>query len=235
MSKLRDLELTAGQLRQFRAIAAQAEPGKAAPMSKASAAYRTALAALRDALAADDDDKIAAAQDRLDTLRDQEKLEDAPDPSITDSARKQAPAAVSLLTASQVAAYLSANEDDVSDPLELMMDALDQLADKPPADEYAGIRSELTSQVAMLLAGLDKKAQEPIAKKVSEWLDAAHSVDASRLESERSKFEKSAREITGKDDAFGTLRNWMQREMAVLLSNPALPEAIDELAKASAE
>ena len=160
---------------------------------------------------------------------------DAADPEVSDSVRKQAPAATALLSLSQLASYVAANEDDISDPLEQMMDALDQLADKPAADEYAGIRSELVSEVSVLVAGLDKAAQETVAKRVGEWLDGAHGADASSLDAKRGSYERSARQIVGKLDAFHALRNWMQREMATLLSNPALPAAIDQIAKGTSE
>jgi hypothetical protein len=235
MSKLHDMDLSAGQLKQLKTMAEQVEPGKAPAAAKASAAYRTALAALRDALAADDDDKIDAAQDRVDALREQEKLPDSPDPEISDSARKQAPAAAALLSLGQVASYVAANEDDIVDPVEQMMDALDQLVDKPGDAEYAGIRSELASEVAVLVAGIDKGAEEPIAKKVAEWLDGARAADPASLDAQRDGYERAARKIVGKSDAFRSLRYWTQREMALLLSNPALPAAIDAAAKTASE
>lgn len=120
----------------------------------------------------------------MDTLREQAKLDDIPDPEISDSARKQAPTATSLLSVSQIASYVAANEDDVSDPLEEMMDALDQLADKPGAEEYASIRAELLSDIPPLVVGLDKSAQKQIASKLGEWLDGAHAVNPSKLQSD---------------------------------------------------
>lgn len=235
MTKLHEMDLSPGQLKQLKTIAAQVEPGKAPAATKPSQAYRTALSSLRDALGSGDDDKIDSAQDRVDTLRDQEKLSDPADPEISDSARKQASAATALLSLSQVASYVASNEDDIADPVDQMMDALDQLADKPSAEEYAGIRSELASEVSVLVAGLDKAAQEPVAKKVGEWLDGAHAADPSSLDAKRGSYERSARQIVGKTDAFHALRNWMQREMATLLSNPTLPAAIDEIAKGASE
>jgi hypothetical protein len=229
LGKLRELELTAAQLKQLKALAAQVEATKAPAAGLSSEAYQTALNALREALLGDDEDKISSAQDKVDALREQAKLNDIPDPEMTDSGRKHAPAATALLSVSQVASYVSANEDDISDPLEEMMDALDQLADKPSAEEYASIRSELISEVAPMLAGLDKSAQQPVAKKVGEWLDGAHSANPSKLESDRASFERSARQIVGAVDAFRSLQFWMQQEMATLLSNPALGAAIDQL------
>lgn len=233
LSKLHDLELTAAQLKQVKALAAQVEPAKAPAAGLSSEAYQTALSALRDALLSDDDEKIANAQDKVDTLRDQAKLSDAPDPEITDSARKQAPSAVGLLTVTQIASYIAANEDDVSDPIEEMMDAFDQLSDKPDAKEYASIRSELVSEVGLMVAGLDKAAQEPVAKKVGDWLDSAHAANADKLESDRPNFERTARQIVGTLDTFRSLKYWMQQEMATLLSNPALPTALDKLISSS--
>lgn len=233
LSKLHDLELTTAQLKQLKALAAQVEPAKAPAAGLSSEAYETALSALRDALLSDDDEKIANTQDKVDTQRDQAKLDDAPDPEATDSARKQAPSAVGLLSITQIASYIAANEDDVSDPVEEMMDAYDQLSDKPEAKEFASIRSELVSEVSLMVAGPDKTAQAPIAKKVGDWLDSAHSANPAKLESDRANFERTARQIVGTVDAFRSLRYWMQEEMATLLSNPALPAALDKLISSS--
>lgn len=235
LTKLHDLELTTAQLKQLKALAAQSEPAKAPAAGLSSDAYQIALGSLRDALLGDDDEKIGTAQDRVDTLREQAKLGDAPDPEVTDAARKQAPAAVTLLTVTQIASYIAANEDDVSDPVEEMMDALDQLSDKPGADEYASIRSELISEVGLMVAGLDKAAQQPIAKKVGDWLDSAHAANPDKLESDRGSFERSARQIVGNLDTFRSLRYWMQQEMATLMSNPALPAALDKLISSGGE
>lgn len=232
--RLQELDLSPAQLKQLKDLVAQVEPGKVVGEEKASDAYKAALTELRDALAGGDDEKIADAQEKVDTIREQEKLESGIEFEITDSARKQAAAAVSVLTASQLASYFSAHEDDVPDPLQTLMDALDDLPGKP-ADEYAAIRAEAAGQVALLLAGLDKTAQQPVAQKVGEWLDKAHAEDGSKAAANRPAHEEAARQIVGHPDPFQVLRHWMEREMASLMSNPALPGAIEKQIKNSAD
>lgn len=232
-ARLDELDLPKDQLTQLKDLAAKVQPGKLTGGEKLSDEYKSALAQLRDAYATGDDDKIAEAQEKIDSLKDTDKPAEAPAVEISDSARKQAPAAVSLLTAGQLAGYFAEHEDDVPDPYLTLVDALDQIADKK-GEEYTSIRNEAAEQVSLLLAGLDKSAQQPIKRQVNEWLDRAHAEDASKLQADHGNLAEAARKIVGTPDPFLVLRHWMEREMADLLSNPEAREAIDKELKNAA-
>jgi hypothetical protein len=225
LTKLHDLELTTEQLRSFKKIAGQVTPGKPPAPGKMTPAYRTALVALRAAFAQADEEKIADAQDKVDDIRDEQDIEPQTEMTLSDSARKHAIEAMDLLTASQIASYLAEHSDDVPDALQTMMDAIDESRDMEEAD-YTSLKTEASEQVAMLLAGSDPAAQEPIVKKVGQWLDRAKAMSDADIKTKRPQLEQAAKEIVGKPDPIAQLRHWMEREMADLLSNPGFSNAL---------
>ena len=228
LTSLQELDLTNEQLKRLKELAGAVIPGKRVGEPRQSDALKAALAELRDALAADDHDKIGDAQEKVGMAREQDKAVTAPEVEITESARQKAPDAIAILKASQLAGYFAAHQDDVPDPLQTMTDALDQIAEAAAPEEYAAIRTETSGQVALLLAGLDPAAQQPIAQKVGQWLDKAHAMDAGKRTAHRPALEQAAKELVGHPDPFQALRHWSEREMASLLSNPALPFALDK-------
>jgi len=225
LTRLHDLELTNEQLQSFKKLAGEVTPGKAPAPGKMTPAYRNALAALRSALVQADEEKISDAQDKVDDLRDEQDIEPQTDVTISDSARKHTDEAMELLTATQIAAYLAEHSDDVPDALQTMLDAVDESPGMSETD-YASLKSEAAEQVAMLLVGLDPSAQEPIVKKVGQWLDRAKAMTDADVKSKRPQLEQSAKEIVGKPDPMAQLRHWMEREMADLLSNPQTSAAL---------
>lgn len=228
LTALQELDLTADQLKQLEKIAEEIEPGKAPAAPPMSNDYRSAMSALRDALVADDDEKISDAQDKVDGIRDKEKLDPDHDVDPSESARKQSAAAIGILSSSQLAGFIAIHSEDVPDPVETLVDAVVQSHDKP--DEYAAIKAEAVDQVSLLLAGFDKAAQQPIAQRAAEWIEQAHKA-ASSAEPDRTELESSARQIVGSPDPFLVLHHWMEREIAGLLANPELREALAERLK----
>jgi hypothetical protein len=225
LTKLHDLELTGDQLRSFKKLAAQVTAGKPPAPGKMTPAYHAALVALRAAFVQADEEKIADAQDKVDDLRDEQDIEPQTEVTLSDSSRQHAPEAIELLTATQIASYLAEHSDDVPDALQTMLDAIDESRDMEDA-EYASLKTEASEQVATLLAGLDPAAEEPIVKKVSQWLDRAKAMSEADVKSKRPQLEQAAKEIVGKADPMVQLRHWMEREMADLLANPQTAVAL---------
>ena len=230
LTKLHDMELTSEQLRSFKKLAGQVTAGKPPAPGKMTPAYRTALVALRAAFAQADEEKIADAQDKVDDIRDEQDIEPQTEMTISDSARKHAAEAMDLLSASQIANYLAEHSDDVPDALQTLLDAIDESRDMEEAD-YASLKTEACEQVAMLIAGLDPAAQEPIIKKVGQWLDRAKAMSDADVKNKRAQLEQAAKDIVGNPDPMAQLRHWMEREMADLLSNPELSTALATRAK----
>src|SRR5204863_5742850 len=98
--------------------------------------------------------------------------------------------------------------------------------------EFASLKSEAAEQTAMLISGLDASAGEVMSKKVSALLDEARALDESEFKSKRAAMEQTAKQIVGHPDPMQSLRHWMEREMADLLSNPQLPAALEARLKA---
>jgi len=229
LQRVRDFELTPEQcaaLRKQAAGTAATLPAEAAAATpEVTPGYLAALTALRDALVDGDEEKISDASDKVEELRDAQMVDTEPDIEATDAALKAAPPVLAHISASQVAAYLAEHADDVPDAWKTMLDALDQCHTDKPAD-YAELRSEAASQVALLLVGLDRTSAEPIEQKVGQWLDKAHALSDEDLKAKRAKLEEEARQIVGQPDSIEQVRHWMQREVADLLSNPELGNAL---------
>lgn len=221
LNKLHELELTGEQLAALEKVAAQVTADKSAAARKIGAPYSAALTAVRDAMLEGDEAKIVEAEDKLDELRESKNIDPQEEVEITDSARKQAPAALNVLTATQIAGYLAQHSDDVPDALQTMMDAIDESRGMADAD-YMALRTEAVSQVGLLVGGLTVAAQEAIAKRVGEWLDRARAMNEADIKSKHAQLEASAKQIIGKADPMQQLRHWLEREMADLLSNPEL-------------
>jgi hypothetical protein len=221
LETLQQLDLSTNQIVELQKLVATVKPVSEPGRVKMTPEYEKAMSAYRKALLAGDDDKIADADDKLSDIRDKDP--DSPEAEIdaTESARKAAPQMLALLHPSQIAGYMSEHADDVPDPVQTLLDAVDEMAKSP--NDSASIKSEAAEQVAMLLVGLDPSQQAPIIKKVNDWFD--------QLKSKRDTAEASAREIVGKPDPMQCLRHWLERDLADLLANPELPELLKQKLK----
>jgi hypothetical protein len=221
-----ELELSEAQLKAIEPICK--ETAVRAPASTAPAAsdrYRASLRAVREALVQADEEKIAEHQQKVDALRESEKIEPDTDIPISDAARAKAPGVLAMLSTSQVANYISAHAEDVPGAVETITDALDQCRQQNDAD-FAALRAEAAEQTGMLLAGLDKLAAKPIEQKVTDLLDKAKKLNDAEFKAQHDALVNQAKQITAGADPIEGLRHWMQQEIAALLSNPATSDAI---------
>ena len=62
-----------------------------------------------------------------------------------------------------------------------------------------------------------------------DWLKGPTESKDEITEARREIMEESARKIVGDVTSMQVLNHWMESEMAALLSNPQLPQAIDEM------
>ncbi|HTL28714.1 MAG TPA: hypothetical protein VL282_05830 [Tepidisphaeraceae bacterium] len=232
LERLQQLDVSAEQLRAIDKLAVGVKPQALPDKMKLTDEYRSALSEYRKAMISGDEDKISTAEDKVGEIK--EKNEDSPDAEIdaTESARHAAPELLSLLRPSQIAGYVSEHSDDVPDPLQTMLDALDEIQGKD-GDDYTSVKEEASDQVALLLAGLDPAAQAPIAKKVGDWIDSAHKLSADELKTKHASLEASAKEIVKQPDPIQCLRNWLLRDLADLLANPQLHDVITARLKGS--
>jgi hypothetical protein len=233
LTTVSELELTDAQLRAIEPICKEAAvhaPPTSAPAG--SDRYRGSLRALREALVQGEEEKVAEQQQKVDSLREAEKIEPDTDFSISDAARAKAPGVLAMLSTAQVANYISAHAEDVPGALETITDALDQCRQQNEAD-FAALRTEAAEQTGLLLAGLDKSAARPIEQKVTDLLDKVKKMNDAEFKSQRDALTNQAKQIATGADPIEGLRHWMEREIADLLSNPATSDAIDARLQAS--
>jgi hypothetical protein len=211
LQQLHQLDLTPAQLEALAKLAKDAAPktGERKP-AKVSDKYRRTLLQYRE---------------ELEDLRDSEAptLDDAID--TTDEARKRAPQALKLLGARQTAAYLGLYGDDLPDPVEVLLAALEK-SHGTDEKEWKELRDATAEDVGWLLAGQDAEQVRKVGDKVTALLDRAHGLKNVEYQAQKADLEKAARELADVDPTV-VLRHVMQRDLAELLSNPQLTTAIE--------
>lgn len=218
------LQLTPSQRSALREMVQKAAPQAAAARkpAKASAEFRQTLADLRAALATGDDaeriDKLSA---RVDELRQKEKpqLDDGFD--LTDEAVEAAPRLLRLLTARQLAVYAGAFADDIADPLEEILEALPRVRDMDDR-KWKEFRGGMTETLGTLLGGVDADRSGAYRDKVLQLLILTRGLSDADFKEQRPELEKKARAIVGNVGPLDVLRNYLESQLAELLSNPRL-------------
>jgi hypothetical protein len=221
-------QLTPEQMRALQKLAPETsvEGGGAREAPKASEAYRKVLAKLREAFVKpEDDEHINKLLDELDDLREKEdpQLDDAVD--ITEEARKRAPEVLKQLSARQVMAYLGSLGDEVTDPLETLHEALDEVRGLKD-DEWKELRQTVGPQVGALVAGLDAEAAQRVSDRVVQWLIRVRALSDEEFQKERGELREEARKIVGDIAPTDVLRHFVEHGLAELLSNPRLEAAL---------
>jgi hypothetical protein len=166
------------------------------------------------------------------------------DVKLTENARRGTAVVFKALRASQIAAYLAGHAYEVGDPGEIFSGALDDLRDArsdaasaldPQAAEHANSLIDETAQdIGCLVAGLDDAKAKSVADQVSVQLKLGYAMKDPEFSAQRARLEDAVAKITSDAPAMQVLGNWIERQIAMLLSNPQLPEAIHEVTEARA-
>ena len=230
-----EFDLTDGQLRTLRTLAVGAGQKDQRTAGKAPAKLVQALKDLHAALLkADDDDKIGDLKDTVDELKDDDEVDLDDDIDVTDTARGKTPEFLKHLKASQIAAYLAVHAEEVADPAEQMIDALNDLR-SGESDDPDGDAQDSADDISHLVAGLDAAKAEQVSAKVLEWFKANRDLKDEQFEAKKAALEESAHKIVGDIPAMTVLSHWLEYEAATLLSNPQLIGAIDVTLAARAQ
>jgi hypothetical protein len=232
LQALDTLQVTPAQLRAMAKVAAEtaAKPRPRKP-SSASDKYKKKLALLRDALVKHDADEIQVLTAELGELQATDKIFVDNMVDMTDPARKRAPEILKTLSPRQVALYLATFEGLLHDPVEGMYLTLEN-STKTGAKEWADLRDGVAGEIADLLAGVDAKQAKQTAEKVAALLDKGHKIKEADLPKSRADLEKEMKQIMGNTGPIEIMRHFMERHIALLLSNPQLGNAIDARVKA---
>ena len=249
---LYELDLSNEQLKELRVAASGTGSTQHRAAAKESEKLATKLREFQGAvLEKKEGSQIDTMRNAIADLADSVQLDDGV--QITAAARTKAANVVKQLRASQVAAFLAAHADEVGDPVEMMIGATEQLresranaadatdaAAKAAADdkssdaasETAGLVQETSTDVGELVAGLDDAKAKSLAADVAKWINAKSSLKEDQFAAKRKTLEDDARGVVGNIHPMRVLNNWLEQQMASLLSNPQLPGAIDAILQA---
>jgi hypothetical protein len=207
-----------------------AAPNKKREAAKVSAEYKNLLAEVRDALADDDEERVESLEDQLEelTLTESPELDD--DVDLTDAARKHAPKILKQFKAPQVACFIGALADQVVDPRERLLEALDKVRGWRLV-EWQEQRDSLGDQIGLLVGGVERATSGKVRDAVIDLLARARTLNDDEFDAKRGDLEREAEQIVAKAGPTDVLRHLVEHALAELLSNPRLEEALKARAK----
>jgi hypothetical protein len=218
---------TPRQMKWLRTFAKETAQAKKERKGQVSEELREALVALRTALVEGlDEDEIDLLDQQRDSLRDSENPQLDDDVDITEAARKRVPEVLRRLKAYQVADFLGEVADELPDPLERLVTALDSVRRLKPKD-WPEKRNEIAEEVSMLVMGLDVKKAAEVNNRVLVLLTRARGLTDAEFKKQQAELEKNARQIVGEVGPLEVVRHYTEHALAELLSNPRLAAAID--------
>jgi hypothetical protein len=224
-----ELDLSVEQLQALKAACDGTAEVRERFVAKAKPELAGTLKELHEALLKGEDPaKIYQLKDKADELKDDESSEVDDVVRVTEGARGKTAAVFKLIKAGQVAAYVAEHADEVTDPVEQMMDVLADVRSED-AEDPDGEIEDTAVLVSRLVAGLDAAKGDTVAGQVREWLKGGRELKEEAFAQQREGLEAGAKKIVGDVPAFAVLEHWMQNEVATLLSNPQLGGAIDAM------
>lgn len=207
----------------------QRKPGKA------SKEYRDKLQELRKALQdAKDGDLIAKVGEEVDALHEKEKptLDDRVE--ITEAARARAAEAYRLLKPGQVAAHLGQIADSIHDPVDLLLDALEEVRNMNEED-WKDQRGDIANDISRVAAGLNGTKAKATSAQIGALLVKARGLSKAEFQKQHADFATAASKLVGNISTEVLLRNQVELDLATLLSNPRTPQAARALLKVGSQ
>jgi len=165
-----------------------------------------------------DDEQAASDQETLFQLQDKFQFNAESAVVISDDAKVQASVIFDTLTPKQIAQYMALRGQIVPDPVEILMDGLDQCRHVTDADfqEYSRC---LAQRIAILGSGLDDTANQPIILRVKQLLAEARPLSDQQFAAQKNDFrEEAQRLLTG--DAIDVITHAVQWDLATFMANP---------------
>ncbi len=200
-------------------------PGQVGPK------LRQTMEGLHDALVeAKDEDLIAGLQDQYDRETDARNIDLDDEVKLTQPAKQHAPDVLKMLSVRQLASFITYNEDLLVDPREELEDLVRKMKTIPP-DKWEAERDSVADDAGMLLAGLHDAKVKEVSDRVRQWLDKAHQLDDQAFTKKLPDLVADIPNVVGEVDSVQAIQHWARREIATLLSNSELTNAIDERLK----
>ncbi len=217
---LHRFQLTPPQMEALQKLAAETVP-KPAPRQdgKGSAKLRQTLIDMHDALLRGDGARIDRLEEQLDELLDADDTDLDDEVELGAAARRRAPE-VLLTSPRQFGAFIINLTEELPDPLERLLGALDQVG-KLKDDEWNELSEEIVDELSWQLGGLDADRSRFVAERVGQYLRTVRSLNEREFKKQRPELEKAARRYVGQVPAAAVLHNVAEHTLAELLSNPA--------------
>jgi len=202
-----------------------AGPAKKRKKSKLSADYRHLMEQLREALVEDDEERVDSLEDQLEgkTITESPEIDDGL--AITDAARKHAPKLLKMFRSHQAAMFLGMCAEQITDPGERLQEALTKVRGWTLAD-WQDKREAIGEEIALLVAGVDKEKFGKVNDAVIDLLARARTMKDEEHAQKGGELRLAAEEIIGETGPTEVLRNFMEFELARMLSNPRLEAAL---------
>jgi len=240
MDTVYELDLSIDQIRALRALAVGSASTESRKAAKADPKLAAALQEMENALLDGKDDQ-AIAKARSEVIELSGALEPPLDDDIrvTAVARSKAAGYFARIKASQIAAFLASHADEVGDPVEIMTDALTTLranrtkegggSNVEAAEEAAILIQEVSEKVSALVVGTDEARNKEVGDQVTSWLNTNYELSDEAYGAKQAAMEAAAAKIVGDVSNMTLLQNWLENQIAVLLSNPQLAFAVDAI------
>jgi hypothetical protein len=232
LMSLYEFDMSPGQLKELRAAAVKTAGNQARPPVKGTAALAQAFKDVQSALEKRDEQAIVEARNKMVELTSDLDLDDDVNP--TEAALAKAPAIRRQLRASQIAAFLAVHADELSDPTELVLGALEAIRDLRDDNKNGAKNGEIATLITQtgqtagyLVFGTDSAKANGLASRISAWLKSTSELGAKEYDAQQSTQEEAVQKIIGDADPMDVLSHWLNFRIAQLLSNPELPGAIN--------
>lgn len=226
LEKLYHLELNAKQLSSLLKLSEKTAAKAPVPKEvQAGAEYRNVLKSLHDALLSQEEGSIRELSEKLDELHEKDTISIDDEFEMTDAALSAAPQAFRLLSAAQIVAYLASLDDEVPDPAERILSALEE-GEELTGDEWKELRDETAEEVAWLVGGFKTESAARAKQSAIAFLDRGHRLQGEELNKQWPTLEKAAHQLVGNVSSLIVLQHYVERELAELLSNPRTTAAL---------
>ncbi|MGE3803811.1 MAG: hypothetical protein AB7K24_03945 [Gemmataceae bacterium] len=231
LQMLTNLGLTGDQYKALVKLAKEVSPkATKREAAKGSDKMRGILTDLRLTLAKGEFDKTDKLLAELDTVYEKEKPKLDDFVEISDTGRRRASDVLKMLTARQVADYLTIYPEDLDDPVDLVMATIDEGV-KLKGQAWTDLRDSVVEEVCWKLAGTDIIQTKKATERLNFLFDKAHALGAAELMKQRANVEAAFKQTCAVAGPTEQMKNLMEHRLAELLSNPELGTALGTLGK----
>jgi len=228
LTTLNDLNLTPDQLTALKGMISDTAGTMSDTPDPVGPDYVAALKDARAALLSKDQDRIDNALDKVGDIDDQLDPDCDPDVDQSEPAKDKAVTLLKMLSVKQVANYVGENSDDMDDPTQMLLDAVHHARDGTD-DDFQSLQQDTSEEIGTFFGTSHPGKPLTIVVKVNHLLARVRHLSADDYQSQQSALEDEAKQLVANLDPIVCMRHWMDNELADLLSNPQLGEAIDDL------